>query len=330
MLLQQNQIGFCEVQQNLNQEALFKLEHVSHVFKVTKSFFDKTQFVHAVDDISLLLNSGESIGIVGESGCGKSTLAKLICGLLPPSHGEIYFDGKKLPLASAQSWAKGRIQMVFQDPFSSLNPRLPIWMSIAESLVTQNIDKAEQRNRALNVLKIVGLSDSENRFPHEFSGGQRQRIAIARAIVTKPDIIVCDEPVSALDASVRAQILNLFCDIQEEFSPAYFFISHDLAVVGFLCSRIVVMYLGQIVEEALRDQIFENAKHPYTKMLLNSISENGKLDGIECGELPSPFSPPSGCYFHTRCPNAKDVCRIKKPELKEVLTNWRVRCHLID
>ena len=221
--------------------------------------------------------------------------------------------------------------MVFQDPFSSLNPRRCVRTSIAEPLAARNLPRAERNDLADRMLATVGLEGMGGRYPHEFSGGQRQRIAVARALITRPDVVICDEPVSALDASVQAQILNLLRDVQEHFGPAYLFISHDLAVVGFLCSRIAVMYLGQIVEEALAGQLFSGAAHPYTRALMAAMpsgESGGRLAEPLEGELPSPLDPPAGCRFHPRCPLAQDVCRNEAPVWKECAPGWRVRCWL--
>ena len=283
--------------------------------------------------MSLELARGESLGLVGESGCGKSTLGRMACGLLPPSAGEIFLDGHPLPPAGAGSWAAGRIQMIFQDPFSSLNPRLKARASVAEPLARAGIPAVQRRERAEAMLATVGLEGLGNRYPHEFSGGQRQRIAVARAIVTSPDLVVCDEPVSALDASVQAQVLNLLRDVQEKFGLAYLFISHGLAVVSFLCSRILVMYLGQIVEEAPTQRLLADAAHPYSQALLaaspaaDDSTRSRSAPPLE-GELPSPLAPPPGCRFHPRCPKAHAVCRTQPPPWKDMAPDWRVRCHL--
>ena len=222
--------------------------------------------------------------------------------------------------------------MVFQDPFSSLNPRLSVRASVAEPLAARDMPRAERRRLADEMLATVGLEGMGGRYPHEFSGGQRQRIAVARALITRPDVVICDEPVSALDASVQAQVLNLLCDVQERFSPSYLFISHDLAVVGFICPRILVMYLGQVVEEAPRERLFAGAAHPYSQALLAAMPTGdgeSRLPRILEGELPSPLNPPAGCRFHPRCPKAVDICRREPPAWKELAPGWRARCHLL-
>ena len=315
--------------EHASESALLRLEDVSRVFDIRRGMFGDRRSLVAVDHVSLSLAKGASIGLVGESGCGKSTLGRLACGLLAPSAGQVLLEGRPLPSAGADSWAAGRIQMIFQDPFSSLNPRLSVGSAVAEPLAARGVSRTERRAQAENMLATVGLGGMGNRYPHEFSGGQRQRIAVARALITRPDVVVCDEPVSALDASVQAQTLNLLREVQEQFGPAYLFISHDLAVVGFLCRHIMVMYLGQIVEEAPTEALFEGAAHPYTQALMAAMptgSRRGEpIAGLE-GELPSPLAPPAGCRFHPRCPKAKDICRQEAPQWKEMGHGWRVRC----
>ncbi len=311
---------------------LLALEDVSLSFLVRRGWFGEPQQLTAVDGVSLGLRRGESLGLVGESGCGKSTLGRLACGLLMPSEGRVLLEGRELPTAGAASWAAGRIQMVFQDPFSSLNPRLSVRASVAEPLAARDMPRAERRRLADEMLATVGLEGMGGRYPHEFSGGQRQRIAVARALITRPDVVICDEPVSALDASVQAQVLNLLRDVQERFSPSYLFISHDLAVVGFICPRILVMYLGQVVEEAPRERLFAGAAHPYSQALLAAMPTGdgeSRLPRILEGELPSPLNPPAGCRFHPRCPKAVGICRREPPAWKELAPGWRARCHLL-
>lgn len=315
-------------------QPVLDISHVTRFFMVPRGFFGQPSRLTAVDDVSLSLDTGESLGLVGESGCGKSTLGRMACGLLEPSGGTISLLGKKLPSANSGSWAAGKIQMVFQDPASSLDPRMTVGASVAEPLLASGESRGTSMEYAKKLLAAVGLAGSWARYPHQFSGGQRQRIAVARALITKPDVIVCDEPVSALDASVQAQILNLLKDMQASFKPAYLFISHDLAVVGFMCERIAVMYLGQIVEEASRDQLFEHAAHPYTQALLASMPSGARAavkgrDSIPClqGELPSPLNPPSGCYFHPRCPKAAAICSKTSPPWKVLAPGWGARCH---
>jgi peptide/nickel transport system ATP-binding protein len=303
---------------------------VTRIFRLRRGFFAESKTLAAVDGVNFALRKGECLGLVGESGCGKSTVGRLACGLLRPSSGRALFDGKPLPEAGADSWAAGRIQMIFQDPSSSLNSKRSVYASVAEPLAARNVPRAERRERAEAMLAAVSLDGMGKRYPHEFSGGQRQRIAVARALVTHPDVVICDEPVSSLDASVQAQTLNLLRDMQERLSPAYLFISHDMAVVGFMCERILVMYLGRIVEEAPRDALFENAAHPYSQALLASASGGRwekKLPPLLAGEPPSPLAPPPGCSFHPRCPQATAVCREEIPAWKDVSPGQRARCH---
>ncbi len=310
-----------------------EVKSLSRTFAVQRGILSEPTYLQAVNDVDLCVNKGESLGLVGESGCGKSTLGRMIVGLLTPSAGSVLIDGQSLYDNKGKVNFNDAAQMVFQDPFSSLNPRLPIGISITEPLTVQGIAAKERQERMEEILNLVGLSkDQSKRYPHEFSGGQRQRIAVARALISNPRVLVCDEPVSALDASVQAQVLNLFCDVQEKFKPASVFISHDLAVVGFVCERVAVMYLGRVVEEASRAELFENAAHPYTQALLASIPshnpEQNILTTLLSGELPSPLNPPSGCTFHPRCSKAQDICKQEVPEWQKISDNQRVRCHL--
>lgn len=315
--------------QNAN-PPLLELRQVSRTFTVRQGFMAGNASVYAVDGVDLTLHKGQTVGLVGESGCGKSTLGRLAVGLLEASSGEVLFEGQ--PLGSVKT--TGRLQMVFQDPFSSLNPRLSVGTSIGEPLQARGIARAQRQQAVAQMLELVGLTTEQGRrFPHEFSGGQRQRIAVARALITRPDVLVCDEPVSALDASVQAQILNLLQDVQERFGPAYLFISHDLAVVGFMCEHILVMYLGKIVEASPREDLFNGPAHPYTQALLASmpsrqIQNYGQGPAIVLqGELPSPLSPPAGCAFHPRCPQVMDICRQEAPAWRQQGAR-AVRCHL--
>ena len=316
---------------------LLAVRDLTRSFAVRRGLFGPTRTLRAVDGVSFSLGDGESLGLVGESGCGKSTLGRLVCGLLRPDSGEILLSGRPLSPAGAGSPSAGRLQMVFQDPASSLDPRLTVRSSVAEPLAAAGVPRARRRAEADAALAAVGLPDAGDRYPHAFSGGQRQRIARARALVTRPEIIVCDEPVSALDASVQAQILNLLREAQERFRPAYLFISHDLAVVGFMCRRILVMYLGQIVEEASAERLFAGPAHPYSQALLAAMpaGERDWAAGRDLerlppplpGEPPSPLAPPAGCRFHPRCPKARDICRSVPPPWKELAPHWRARCH---
>lgn len=318
-------------------EPLLTLRNLSRQFTATRGLFGRKATLQAVDDVSLELFEGESLGLVGESGCGKSTLGRMACGLLAPGSGKVFLRGRELPKAGAGSWAAGKVQMVFQDPASSLDPRMKVISSIIEPLLGAGVKRAEALARGEELLAAVGLGGLGQRYPHQFSGGQRQRIALARALATRPSVIICDEPVSALDASVQAQILNLLKDMQERFDPAYLFISHDLAVVGFMCERIMVMYLGRIVEEGSREDLFGQPAHPYSAALLAAMprgerdwSKGRGLDALPpplAGELPSPLSPPSGCHFHPRCPIAREICSLAAPGWAEIGPSWRCRCH---
>lgn len=311
---------------------LLELRNVWRRFAVRRGFGRAPGLLTAVAGVDLCLRAGESLGLVGESGCGKSTLGRLACGLLSPDEGAVLLDGRPLPPAGPRSEAAGRVQMVFQDPFSSLNPRWRVGTSAEEPLVRDaSLSRAERRARVAEMFARVGLAGMEDRYPHEFSGGQRQRIAVARALMTRPDVIVCDEPVSALDASVQAQVLNLLKDVQEDMGPAYLFISHDLAVVSFMCPRVAVMYLGRLVEEGPRESLLRAPAHPYTRALVASMPSadaatplSGLPDG---GELPSPLAPPPGCAFHPRCGRATAECRTLPLDWQELDEGWRVRCH---
>lgn len=316
----------------MNGTPLLELRDVWRRFAVRRGFGRAPAQLTAVAGVDMRLRAGESLGLVGESGCGKSTLGRLACGLLSPDAGEVLLEGRVLPPAGPRSAAAGRVQMVFQDPFSSLNPRWRVGTSVAEPLVRdKRLSRAERAARVAEMFARVGLAGLEHRYPHEFSGGQRQRIAVARALITRPDVIVCDEPVSALDASVQAQVLNLLKDVQEDMGPAYLFISHDLAVVSFMCPRVAVMYLGRLVEEGPRESLLRAPAHPYTRALVAAMPTadaatplSGLPDG---GELPSPLAPPPGCAFHPRCERATAECRTLPPDWRELGEGWRVRCH---
>lgn len=290
--------------------------------------------VKAVDGVDLVLHKNEVLGIVGESGCGKSTLGKTILRLIEPTEGTISLEGEpieKLPFNAMRSYRK-KMQIVFQDAVSSLNPRMTIFQTVEEPLTLHSsLTKEERKKEVTRLLIRVGISASQfDRFPHQFSGGQCQRIAIARAIALRPDLIVADEAVSALDVSIQAQILNLMQELKEEYKLSYLFISHDLAVVDHISDRIMVMYLGQVVEEGDAKLLVHEPRHPYTKALLSAAPrpQVGVLQSIELleGAIPSPSNPPSGCRFHTRCPLAEETCAVKEPELR-VLKERKVRCH---
>jgi oligopeptide transport system ATP-binding protein len=298
--------------------------------------------VKAVDGVSFDIQPGETVGLVGESGCGKSTLGRLITQLLPATSGSIMFDGVDLTKLRGEKLRQQRkyLQMIFQDPFSSLDPRMTIGDIIAEPLVNFGlIRRNEKDKRVQDLLRVVGLNPYfNNRYPHEFSGGQRQRIGVARALALNPKLIVCDEPISALDVSIQAQIINLLEDLQKEFQLTYLFIAHDLSVVRHISDRVMVMYLGKIVEVAPSVDIYRSQAHPYTRALLSAIPvpdprvESQRRLVELSGEIPSPINPPSGCHFHTRCPIARSpgICAEEDPPLEEKLPGHLAACHFSD
>lgn len=295
-----------------------------------------TGYIKAVDGVSFQIRAGETLGVVGESGCGKTTTAKMVLMLEQPTEGNIYFQGEDIYKAGdlARKEYRSSVQAVFQDPWSSLNPRMRVRDLIAEPMVINwELSKSEVRERVLKLLQDVGLSDYHaNLYPHEFSGGQRQRLAIARALSLNPKIIVLDEPVSALDVSIRAQIMNLLKDLQTEYNVSYMLIAHHLATVRYMCHWVAVMYLGQIVEFAQVKELYDNPLHPYTKALMSaalpSHPDIQQEEMILTGEVPSPLNPPEGCHFHPRCPFVMDQCSQVIPEMKEISPNHWVSCHL--
>jgi oligopeptide/dipeptide ABC transporter ATP-binding protein len=306
-------------------------------FPVRKGLLRRTVGqVHAIDDISFDIAPGETLGLVGESGCGKSTTGKAILKLIEPTAGEITLGGERIEGLSRREMRPYRrqLQVVFQDPYSSLNPRLKIRDIIAEPLVNYGVGEGKAIAKSVEELAgKVGLRpDTLDRYPHEFSGGQRQRIGIARALALHPSLIVCDEPVSALDVSVQAQVINLLVDLQREFSLAYLFIAHDIAVVEHISHRVAVMYLGKIVAIAERAELFTQPQHPYTEALLSAVPlpdpDIPKKRIVLQGDVPSPITPPSGCRFHTRCPYAFDRCSEEEPALQEISNGHQVACHL--
>ncbi|MBD9596926.1 dipeptide ABC transporter ATP-binding protein [Ensifer sp. ENS05] len=307
-------------------------------FRLSAGLLKKSaKVVHAVDGVSFDLMRGETLSIVGESGCGKSTVGRSILRLVQPTEGEVILDGRRVDNLSQAAFRplRKQLQVVFQDPFSSLNPRMKVRDIIAEPIRNFGILASEREiaARTRELLAKVGLpSDAGDRFPHQFSGGQRQRIGIARALAAEPEIIICDEAVSALDVSVKAQIVNLLVDLQSELGLALLFISHDLAIVEHMTHRVAVMYLGSIVETATRRQLFATPKHPYTQALLSAVPvpnpDEKRERTILKGEVPSPISPPSGCRFHTRCPLAFDRCSVERPQLSDVGEGQMVACHL--
>ena len=306
--------------------------------KVHVRFETAAGTVRAVNGVSLELAAGETLGLVGESGCGKSTLGKAILKLVPVAEGEIRIDGVDIaPLERAGlAEMRRKVQMIFQDPYGSLNPRSTVGRSIGQPMVIAGWKKEAIAARVETLLRWVGLpDDARQRYPHEFSGGQRQRIGIARALALSPRLIVCDEPVSALDVSVRAQVINLLEDLKAEFGVSYLFISHDLSVVEHIADRVAVMYLGTIAEVGGRDQIWRTPQHPYTKALLEAApiadpkAARSRRRTVLSGELPSPLEPPSGCPFHSRCPIAQARCKSEKPELRTVGNGALAACHFV-
>ena len=297
----------------------------------------REEVVHAVDNVDLTIRKGEVVGLVGESGCGKSTLGRMVAGILPPSGGRILRDGTDLldRGTEAARELKLRTQMIFQDPYASLNPRMRVADIVGEApLVHGIVTRAGYDAYVDEQMRRAGLDPAfKRRYPHQFSGGQRQRIGIARALAVKPDFIVCDEAVAALDVSIQAQILNLFIRLRTELDLTYLFISHDLGVVEHISDRVVIMYLGRVVEEAPSETVFAKPNHPYTQSLLASvprIDSRKRAFSVVKGEIPSPLNPPPGCHFHPRCPHAMERCRVEKPELKEVAPGQRSACHLND
>ena len=319
---------------------LVEIKGITKEFPTSGGAFSKkgSAVVHAVTDVSLDVYEGETLGLVGESGCGKSTLGRLILNLIPPTRGHVIFDGTDLQELSVEEMRKmrTRMQMVFQDPYASLNPRLSIHDIVAEPMTTHNYgSKEEITARVEELLRKTGIRpEFMYRYPHQFSGGQRQRVSIARALALSPQLIVCDEPVSALDVSIQSQILNLLGDLQAEMNLTYIFISHDLTVVRYLSDRVCVMYLGKICEIGITKDIYDNPLHPYTKFLLEAVPKPDPKYRKEdkdmlTGEIPSPVNPPSGCHFRTRCPYATEKCAQEAPELKDVGNNRMAACHLL-
>lgn len=320
-------------------EVLLKVDHLKKYFPITGGIFGKkVGEVKAVDDVSFYVKKGETLGLVGESGCGKSTTGRVLMRLLEPTAGQVEFDGKDLTKLKAEEMRQMRkeIQMVFQDPFASLNPRHTVEKILEEPLIVHGVkDKAERKKRVKEMLEVVGLNSYHaKRYPHQFSGGQRQRIGIARALMTKPKLIIADEPVSALDVSIQSQVLNLLEDLQKEFQLTYIFIAHDLGVVKHISDRVGVMYLGRLVEITEAEKLYENPLHPYTKALLASIPipdpDIQQERELLTGDLPSPSNPPLGCAFHTRCSACMEVCKTTRPELVEIEPGHFAACHLYD
>lgn len=316
---------------------ILEVDRLKKYFPISRGLFAKKDYVKAVDDVSFSIKKGDTVSIVGESGCGKSTLARLVNGLIQADTGKIVFKDHDLTHESEETWRSFRqpMQMIFQDPYASLSPKMKIKDLVGEPLKIHRPDMsaADREKTVRETLDICGIGQHHlEKHPHQFSGGQRQRIGIARALVLRPELMVLDEPVSALDVSVQAQILNLLKDLQEEYNLTYLFISHDLSVVEHISNDVAVMYLGNIVELAPKETLFEDPKHPYTQALLSSVPHpdpNVRKERITLkGEIPNAMNPPSGCKFHTRCPFAMDICKKARPEMQTLDNGSEVACHL--
>ena len=319
-------------------DTLVEVKHLKEYFNIATGAFS-TKPLKAVDDVSFSIHRGETLGLVGESGCGKTTVGRTLLHLYKPTAGEVYFDGKKIVTKQDILEYRKKSAMVFQDPYSSLNPRMTVSDIIAEPLDVHKMyaTKKEREERVLELMAKVGLnSEHANRYAHEFSGGQRQRIGIARAMAMNPQFVVCDEPVSALDVSIQAQVINMFDELQEQMGLTYLFIAHDLLVVRHISDRIAVMYLGKMVELADAKEIYDHPLHPYTKCLMSAVPlpdpkaarENKRI--VLSGDIPSPLNAPSGCPFRTRCPYATEQCAASMPEFKEVQSGHYVACHRLN
>ena len=323
----------------MSEQKLLEVKDLKKYFVTSKGLFGgKSSYVSAVNGVTLDIKKGETLGLVGESGCGKSTLGRTILRLTPMTSGEIIFDGQDITKLKNEEMRllRQKMQMIFQDPYSCLNPRMNILELVRAPLDVFSIGTPQERmEKVKEMLEIVGMGEQHMmRYPHEFSGGQRQRVGIARALISNPQFVVCDEPVSALDVSVRASVLNLMRNLQERFGLTYLFISHDLSVVKHISDRVAVMYLGGIVEITTKDELYKNPLHPYTKALLSAIpipdTDVKAEPKVLEGDLPSPFNPPSGCRFHTRCEHCTARCREEAPVLKDMGGGHQVACHLYD
>jgi oligopeptide/dipeptide ABC transporter ATP-binding protein len=326
----------------VSQQPLLDVRDLTVHFPIRRAglFGGHREVVHAVDGVSFAIGRGDTLGLVGESGCGKSTTARTVVGLYRPTAGEVRFDGVELGALTPGQLRplRRRFQIVFQDPFSSLNPRMTVGALVGEPLAIHDVGRpAERPRRVAELMELVGLRpDQVSRYAHEFSGGQRQRIAIARALAPEPELIVLDEPVSALDVSIQAQILQLLAELQARLGLTYLMIAHDLAVIGQMCRTVAVMYLGKIVEIAARETLYSQPLHPYTRALFSAVPvpdpavERARRRVILQGDVPSPIDPPAGCRFHTRCPIAVDRCRVEEPPLRSVVPGGLVACHLAE
>ena len=320
-------------------DTLLRVEDLKIYYPVAGSGFGKKEFVKAVDGVTFEVKKGEVFGIVGESGCGKSTLGRGVCKLENLTSGHVYLDGEDITEYNDRRMlsVRKKVQMVFQDPYASLNPRMSVFDIIAEPLLVHHLyqDKADLEKKVLDLLHRVGLDDYHaNRYPHEFSGGQRQRIGIARALAVEPSLIIADEPVSALDVSIQAQVLNLLNELKHDLDLTYIFVAHDLSVVEYISDRVGVMYLGNFVEVGEKEKIYSNPMHPYTQALLSAVpvpDPTAKRERILLeGSIPSAHKPPTGCKFHTRCPKCMECCKTQAPERYEVDDGHYVYCHLYD
>lgn len=323
-------------------QTLLEIKNVSKHFVTKRSFLGTPlSTVRAVENINLTVEKGKTLGLVGETGCGKTTLGRTIVGLYGPTTGEVLLAGKNIhqTLAGPDAMSiRRQVQMIFQDPYSSLNPRMTVGDIIREPLEVHNMGTpAEQKERVFDLLKQVGLNPEHgSRFPHEFSGGQRQRVGIARALAVNPEFILCDEPISALDVSIQAQVINLLEELQDKLGLTYIFIAHDLSMVKHISQRVAVMYLGSVVEVAPSEHLYDNPRHPYTQALLSAIPiadpaiESSRKRILLTGDIPSPLNPPSGCKFRTRCHFVTDRCAVDVPELQEIAPGHQVACHLLD
>ena len=325
---------------NMEKKLLLQVMNLKKYFPASKGLFTNRQvrFVKAVDDVSFDVYDGETLGLVGETGCGKTTVARTILQLYHPTSGKIIFDGVDLSSLPENDLRKmrRRMQMIFQDPYASLNPRMTVGSIISAPLdVHTDLKRSEKQEKVQDLLKLVGLNpDFVNRYPHEFSGGQRQRIGIARALALSPDLVICDEPISSLDVSIQAQVVNLLEELQDRLGLTYIFVAHDLSMVRHISDRMVVMYLGKVMELADRNEIYLHPRHPYTKALMSAVpipnprKARDRQRIILKGDIPSPLNPPQGCNFNTRCPLAQEICFEKDPEYREIEPNHFVACHL--